>query len=75
MIAIAAINGSGEMKKNLYMKVTRDKYELPLIVTEGAQELADHEGVNVNTIYSSICHYEKGDQYSPYRRVRIEEGD
>ena len=61
------------MKKCLYLKVTKDKYELPLIVTEGAQELADIEGVEVNSIYSSICHYEKGDQYSPYRRVRIEE--
>lgn len=60
--------------KCLYMKVTKDKYELPLIVTEGAQELADKEGVNVNTIYSSISHYERRGQYSPYRRVRIEEG-
>lgn len=63
------------MKKCIYLKVTKDKYELPLIVTEGAQELADKEGVNVSTIYSSICHYEKGDQYSPYRRVRIEEAE
>lgn len=61
------------MKKCIYLKVTKDKYELPLIVTEGARELADREGVQVNTIYSSISHYEKGDQYSPYRRVRIEE--
>lgn len=61
------------MKKCIYLKVTKDKYELPLIVTEGAKELADHEGVSTNTIYSSICHYEKGDQYSPYRRVRIDE--
>lgn len=63
------------MKKCLYLKVTKDKYELPLIVTEGAQELADKEGVNVNTIYSSISHYERGDQNSPYRRVRIEEAE
>lgn len=61
------------MKKCLYLKVTNDKYELPLIVTEGAQELADKEGVAVNTIYSSISHYERNNQYSPYRRVRIEE--
>ena len=61
------------MKKCIYLKVTKDKYELPLIVTEGARELADREGVQVNTIYSSISHYEKGDQYSPYRRVRSEE--
>ena len=63
------------MKKCLYLKVTKDKYELPLIVTEGAQELADREGVQVNTIYSSISHYENGAQYSPYRRVKIEEGE
>lgn len=61
------------MKQCIYLKVTKDKYELPLIVTEGARELAEKEGVSVNTIYSSISHYERGDQYSPYRRVRIEE--
>lgn len=63
------------MKKCLYLKVTKDKYELPLMVTEGAQELADHEGVSVNTIYSSVSHYERGDQNSQYRRVRLEEDE
>lgn len=63
-------------KRNLYLKVTNDKYELPLIVAEGAKELAEIEGVKVNTIYSSISHYERGDtKFTPYRRVRLEEGD
>ena len=58
----------------LYLKVTQDKYEFPLFVSEGAKELAEHEGVKVNTIYSSISHYERGDTKSaPYRRVEIEE--
>ena len=59
----------------LYLKVTRDKYEFPLVITEGAKELAEIEGVKVNSIYSSISHYERGDQYSPYRRVRITEDE
>ena len=60
----------------IYLKVTQDKYELPLFVAEGAKELAEYEGVKVNTIYSSISHYERGDTKStPYRRVRLEEGD
>lgn len=62
------------LKKCLYLKVTQDKYELPLFVSEGAKELAEHEGVKVNTIYSSISHYERGDtKNAPYRRVRLED--
>ena len=63
-------------RRHLYLKVTNDKYELPLFVADGAKELADREGVKVNTIYSSISHYERGDtKYTPYRRVILEEGD
>lgn len=62
-------------RRKLYLKVTHDKYELPLIVSEGAKELAEKEGVRVNTIYSAISHYESGGQWSSYRRVEIEEED
>lgn len=61
-------------RKCFYIKVTQDKYELPLYVAGNAQELAEYEGVSTNTIYSSICHYEHGRvKSSPYRRVYDEE--
>ncbi len=44
----------------LYMAVTADKYELPLIVSSKRQELADYAGVTVRTVDSSISRHEKG---------------
>lgn len=60
-------------KRCLYIKVTRDKYELPLFVADTAREMAEHEGNTENTIYSSISHYERNGIGTPYRRVYIEE--
>lgn len=54
-----------------WLVVTQDKYELPLVVAESVQELAEHERVSVNTIYSAISHYEHGRyKYTKYRRVK-----
>lgn len=60
----------------LWMKVTNDKYELPLVVADTIQELADILGVSRDSIYSSMSHVKAGDSKStPYRRIEIEEGD
>jgi len=40
----------------VYIKVTRDKYRLPVAVADTAKELAELCGTNVNVIYSSISH-------------------
>ena len=63
------------MKKYLFIKVTKDKYELPLYVADGCSELAKYEGKSANAIYSSICHYEKGICNSQYRRICVEGDD
>lgn len=38
----------------LYMWVSKDKYQLPLFVSEKVEEVARVSGRNINTVYSSI---------------------
>ena len=67
-------------KRCLYIKVTKDKYELPLYVAEtaremAAHEMAAHEGTTENAVYSSISHYEANKCNTQYRRVYLEGDD
>lgn len=58
------------------MMVTNDKYELPLIVTESARELANFAGVGICTIHSSVYHAKTRNQkFSRYVRVELEDDD
>lgn len=58
--------------RTLYMMVTDDELELPLVVADSAQELADIIGRNVNTIYSGISHEKHGRiKRSIYKKVEI----
>ena len=59
----------------VYMAVTKDKYELPLFVTDSIQMMANWSGASVNTIRSATCQQAKGKGYnrSRWRRVEIEE--
>lgn len=60
----------------LFMKITEDKYELPLIVTPNISELADKCGVTRNSIESEISRYYHGRIKScKYRRVDVEEDE
>lgn len=60
--------------RKLYMMVTDDELELPLVVADSAQELADIIGRNVNTIYSGISHEQHGRiKRSIYKKVEIKE--
>lgn len=60
--------------RNLYMMVTDDELELPLVVADSAQELADIIGRSVNTIYSGISHEQHGRiKRSIYKKVEIKE--
>lgn len=56
------------MKKVLYMLVTKDEYELPLVVVDTAKELADICGVKVDSVYTLISKH-KGN----YRKVVIDD--
>ena len=62
-------------RRCLYLKVTKDKYELPLYVAETAREMAAHEGTTENAVYSSISHYEANKCNTQYRRVYLEGDD
>ena len=55
-------------KKYVYMKVSRDKYELPLLVTDSVKEMARIEGKTEVNISSSISH-NKG----TYFRIEVED--
>lgn len=39
---------------HIYMKVTRDKYRLPLAIADTAEELAKIVGRDARTIYRSV---------------------
>lgn len=60
------------MLKKLYMKVTTDRFELPLIVCDSAGELAAAVGTDRNVIYSSISHRKKDGRGTSYRMVEVD---
>ena len=62
----------GKLKK-LYLQVTNDKYELPLVVAESQEELALICGVSRNTIASSLRRQRSGEcRRSQFRAVEID---
>lgn len=65
--------------KKLYMIVSRDKYELPEVVTESLREMARYTGRSLDsmhTCFSKGRHPERGGQYKYFRRyVTVEVED
>ena len=57
----------------LYMLVTKDQYELPLVVAGSAEELAKRVGVSPKSIYSAIWKAEKYGRKCKYRVVDVED--
>lgn len=57
----------------VWMKVTNDKYELPVLVADSAPELAKMLGCSPNNIYSSLSHAKHRRQNTTYRKVVINE--
>lgn len=56
----------------VFMKVTRDKYELPIAIADSIQELARITGSNENTIRSELSHAKtKKRKRSIYQKVEI----
>ena len=43
------------MQKYYWMRVTKDKYELPIAVGDTSEELAKLDGVKAATIRRAIC--------------------
>lgn len=61
------------MKSVVYMKVSKDKYELPEAVAGSAAELARMVGVQENTIFIAIQRQRRYGWKGQY--VRVEIGD
>ena len=57
----------------IWMKVSRDKYELPLAVAYTQAELARILNTDKNNIASSMSHHRRLGKWTPYRKVEIEE--
>mgnify|MGYP003317592746 CR=1 FL=1 len=55
----------------LYMQVTADKYELPLLVEEDMEVLCRKLGITKDRCWQIICR-DKGGSRRGYRIVRIE---
>ena len=62
-------------KIKIYMKVTKDRYSLPVAVADSAKELAALCGVSPNAIYSGFSHEKRGDWKSPYVKVVVDDDD
>ena len=59
----------------IWLKVTHDEYELPLVIADSLQDMANKAGTSRNAIESSYSHFTHGRCWSPYRKVIIEEDD
>lgn len=57
----------------LYMIVSLDRLELPILVSEKAQDLADYLGTTTNNIYVRARYWEK--HHNRSRIIRIEVDD
>lgn len=55
----------------LWLKVTADDYEFPLIIADSASELARKAGVTKNAIYTSVWHAEHRNYKSIYRKLPV----
>ena len=55
----------------IYMKVTKDEYELPVAVADSLAELARMLGIKPQSIYDSMSHVKSRGSWSPYIRVEI----
>lgn len=59
----------------LWMKVTKDKYELPIAVAGSAAELARMVGKTQNAIRSRVSHAKKEPWRCSYVRVEVDDDD
>ena len=58
----------------LYMKVTKDEYELPVAVAETQAELAHMLGVKPTLVYNGIRSIRTGQvKHSSYKIVEVED--
>lgn len=64
------------MYRPVYMKVTKDRFELPIVVADSAYELARLCGVNVSVILHSVSTQSKRIiKNSQYKKVWVSDSD
>lgn len=56
---------------NIWMKVSNDEYELPIMIADSARELAEKCGTTENSVKSSASHAKRGDRWSSYVCVKV----
>lgn len=59
----------------LYLEITQDKYELPIMVCESAAELARRTGLTENNVYSQISKGRKNNWKPRFISIEVEEVD
>ncbi len=59
----------------LWMEITMDDLELPLVVASSAEELARKNGKTRNNIYSAIYKAKVRGYRSRYVKVEVEDGE
>ena len=57
----------------LWMEVSRDKYEHPIVIADSPQELAEKCGVKVHSIHSYMSHCRKTNAHCKYVKVEVED--
>ena len=62
-----------DMKKRLWLKVTRDEYELPLIVADTSEELERMLGLRKKSVIRQIYKARKSKRKCQYVVVDIDE--
>ena len=55
----------------VYIKVTKDQYELPVAMADSIPKLAEMLGVKAQSIYDSMRHVKSRGSWSPYKKVDI----
>ena len=60
------------MKQTICMKVTKDRYELPVAVADTFAELAKILGMKPEAIYSNISHCRKNGWKCSYIKVEVD---
>lgn len=61
---------------HVWLEVTKDKYELPLAISDTARELAEIVGVSKNTILSTRCHAMSGKgKWKNSKYIMVDIGD
>ncbi len=61
-------------RRYLWMRVSDDKYELPEIIADTVEELAEKCGVHIGTIARCVHNYQIGkNKHSIYMRIKVED--